>query len=272
MDWSLLAYALAPILGAGYARLIIKRPADRPIAHVALLSTVAIALAIGYHTWGLPQLKSWWLNTRVQTILADQPTIRLLAQQHPEIRSKLRDLLQQADSYKGNESAVQFAQRLQSQIYAPYTNEYLARASNAAIDGYARAIVDGLQHLYDRGDDSCVQLQRGDVRLASLVPPDITARVKSNLEQAIASGIQQPMEPPRTSRQLALQDVLTAHLTVKLGPGPAQAELQALNDPTLPSAEPRKYCKAILILFNGILELPPADRGDLLRVMMATQI
>lgn len=207
---------------------------------------------------------SWWYEQhRTESRLLAQPVYRVLKDHdrslYDDLLARYRLLQREEDS---NDRFINFAN---AEISKTATNS-LARASQEPVLALVRDMVSTAKKLQARPGDGCFQFWfpniAGPPDVANVVDADAQSQTLGLMADVIRSAAETPAPPPDTEK---VKDNLANIINAVYAEYGADAQMLAhAEDPRIDRS---KVCTITISLYERILQLPPAEAGDLIRTM-----
>ena len=215
---------------------------------------VVIALAVG----------TWWYDAyRTESALLAQPVYRVLKQHAPATYDKL---LAEYRVYRRDEVSHERFVNLANEEIARAATGSLARASQESVLALVKDMLGTAKRLQSAPADACYRFWFPNVD----GPPDIAASVDAKsqartlelMAEVIRSAAEQPAPPPDNE---AVKDDLAQVVNATFEQYGTDAQM--LANAADPRADRTKVCAITISVYERILQLPPAQAGELLRAM-----
>lgn len=203
-------------------------------------------------------------KSNIEAEIAQFPGVKLLLEQHPEIREQfIQDALTIND---GPDAAAAYSHA--ASLIQQYFEQYVGQASDESVIEYVHQFLLALDEVSKKNPQFCPAIINDQANetvneIASVFSPSIIKRLTNAMSKVIETAIENPQSKPQDEwASLRLQQVWDA--------------IDAKNDPnftldfTNPNIKPENICYSITIIYKTIEEkLPAAEVGSVLRYMLA---
>ena len=261
----LAALILALAWGAAVLRAKGRNAAFLALAAVAgALTWLTVGLMLGGIAPGRTELmlpaSSGIVPAANETLRSERRIYGLLEQRHPEVAPKIAEIEKLRSS--GDSAGLRQARLGLLTSYLPL---YAPRSSDAAIREYAKVGMENLETLFLSDALLCRETA---MRRYGAVSDALTERATAATIAVLDSALTAPQAPPDSTAAIALRRQVVDYVYENSGPGLLERPL--LARPAL--APPDLYCLTLIRIFKGILALPPADGGMVLRFHFGQEV
>jgi hypothetical protein len=207
-------------------------------------------------------------QSRVENILMNSQVFETIARQDPPGFVALKGVIEQMIAQGRSEAEIT---ERSSQVIRDFLPQYIARTSDWAVNGYARAILAEAVYLQGRDEEKCFeflfpdQISDEDPDLAiPMIPGDLKRQLEHSLIEVIRDSIQKRQTPPDVSdMKLALTEVHQA-LRKRFGD-----DVDLLQKGSTGAEEKKKVCQIGISLFEEVIALPSRESSLLLRFLLS---
>ncbi len=208
--------ALAGLLGFFIAKALVD-PQKHPKGYQIILIVFVVAgMQLG-NALVAPEVRAWQAQRDIERLFQDDPFYSAVLADHPELRGPLETAFTEALK-NGNPTE---AKQAGSAVLAPIVSEYLPRASDDALVGFARAMVATLSALQSDDPNRCYQSLHPGVD-GPVYPTEDEGRseLMSAMAPVVESAQQDPREADSGDNVTAVLEGLQARLTERYGGAP----------------------------------------------------
>jgi|GEM_PF-2706670 len=243
----------------------VRRPREKAAKFAAVLLFFFAVLAglSGYFAY--PELNVWYHRHRLEPALAKMPLVQALRRYDPGAYAELDGQIRL--SFRGGESRRKILQAVRRRLDS-LVRSRLPRASDAAAVAYVSAQNDALAQLGEQAPALCYQLLVPSAAGASEARWHLSAQTRqagiAAAVEVIKASARRPQPVPSEAQVSSLLNAIYMGLARRYG-----RDLSMLRDPAAATVERAKVCTMTRQLYANILQLPPAERGRLLRYIFA---
>jgi hypothetical protein len=247
----------------------VRRKTSKKISWYSLLSVATAAIL--YACWiaySTHETEPHATQVRVENILMNSPVFETIARQDPAGFVALKGVIEQMISQGRSEEEITSRS---AQVIRDFLPQYIARTSDWAVNGYARALLAEAVYLQTRDEEKCFeflfpdQISDEDPDTAiPLIQSDLKHQLEHSLVEVIRDSIQKRQAPPDVAEmKLALADVHQA-LRSRFGD-----DVDLLQKGSTNLAEKKRVCQIGISLFDEVIALPSRESGLLLRFLLS---
>jgi hypothetical protein len=255
------AGVVAVLISAGIMRLL-GQPNTKG-ANVLYIVVFAIALSLG-REFVEPRVQA----QRVESALLDMPVYRALQQHEPEAYGRIRSALEDGIANKRPQEHILTTTR---PVVAEVTARRLPYASDDVLVKFGEHFVLTTTLLYSKGGTACfsyINPAPGEaLDFTALLGKEVAQQELNLIADIVVSAAGKTR--PAVTEATATQDVEA--VIGKLLSKYSQEDIAALQSPTSPNVDKRKYCQVIADLYKESIALPAPRNGQLLRYLMQGQ-
>lgn len=236
---------------------------------VAIAIPVALAVFLVRHRLPFSGGAAPSAEEMTEQALRENPSLALLAREHPELRDQMKRMLDSVVSAGASRrEAFSAGMTWGRSVLTPYFKQYLPLASDASLVAFGKASTDMLEGLRKRPDACMDYLFGPNGRTAIRLPEKEEARLGQVMEQVIRSAIEAPHEKMPADQARKTVQGLIATLIQKWGTSGAAA-LDAFADPVKARAEPAQSCNVAYQLYRYVVTLPDEEAATTLRALFS---
>lgn len=256
---------LVGLISALLAHLIAKKSRKQKSTFTALF--LLLFLVLGALSWrfALPALKLWKFEREVDRHLVAIAAYQEIRRHDPGAYAQIRtQIVESVLKGEGLDQAIVRARKLVGESLG----KYVPHASDDAILGYIRAMIQEIEELASKDPELCYQFIFPEVYGA----PDATKHLKPETQRAdlqalaelIRTGAEKPQVPPdREKGETLLKKVMQDFYATR------GEEALLLRQPFARDVDKAKVCHLIADFYKETLKLPKEESSLLLRYMLA---